>query len=146
MPASTLIKKQYSVANSVFSALSDWVRKRKLIRQCRQKLDECDSYEIARMARDVGVSPHDLRRMVKLGPDAAKQLLSRMDALHLNGDALSRSKPGVMRDLQRLCSTCASKKRCQRDLAHDPENPFWRQYCPNESTLVALQSSAVADH
>jgi hypothetical protein len=146
MPASTLLKKQYSVANSVFSALSDWVRKRKLIRQCRQKLDECDSYEVARMARDVGVSPHDLRRMVKLGPDAAKLLLSRMDTLNLNGDALSRSKPGVMRDLQRLCSTCANKKRCKRNLAHDPKNPFWRQYCPNESTLVALQNSAAAKH
>ena len=146
MPASTLIKKQYSVANSVFSALSDWIRKRKMIRQCRQNLDECDNYEVARIARDVGVSPHDLRRMVKLGPDAAKLLLGRMNALHLNGDALSRSNSGVMRDLQRLCSTCASKKRCRRDLARDPENPFWRQYCPNESTLVALQSSTVADH
>ena len=146
MLASTLIRKQYSVANSVFSALSDWVRKRKLIRQCRHKLDECDSYEVARMARDVGVSTHDLRRMVKLGPDAAKLLLSRMDALHLNGDALARSKPSVMRDLQRLCSTCGNKKRCKRNLAHDPKNSVWQQYCPNESTLVALQISAAADH
>jgi transposase-like protein len=146
MPVSALIRKQYSVANSVFSPLRDWMRKCKLIRQCRQQLDECDSYEVARIARDVGVSPHDLRRMVKLGPDATKLLLSRMDALHLNGDALARSEPDVMRDLQRLCSTCANKKRCKRNLAHDSKNPVWRQYCPNESTLVALQSSFAADH
>jgi hypothetical protein len=146
MPVSTLIRKQDSVANSVYSALSDWLCKRKLIRQCRQQLDGCDSYEVARIARDVGVSPYDLRRMVKLGPDATKLLLSRMDALHLNGDALARSEPDVMRDLQRLCSICASKKRCKRNLAHDPENPVWRQYCPNEGTFAALQRSAAADH
>src|ERR1700692_2375401 len=109
MPVSTLIRKQYSLANSVFSPLRDWMQKCKLIRQCRQQLDKCDSYEVACMAREVGVSPYDLRRLVKLGSDATKLLLSRMDALHLNGDALARSEPDVMRDLQRLCSTCANK-------------------------------------
>ena len=101
----------------------------------------CDSAEVALIASDIGLSPRDLRRMVMLGPDSAKLLLRRMAVLHLDADALVESEPGVMRDLQRLCSTCASQKRCKRDLARDPENLAWQQYCPNEGTLVALQST-----
>ena len=42
--------------NSVFAAFRGWLRNRKLIRQCRQRLDACDKNEIARIARDVGLS------------------------------------------------------------------------------------------
>ena len=89
MPAPTSIETEYPVANSVVSALGG-------------------SYEVARIASDVGLSSHDLREMMNLG--------------------------------------CGSKKQCQRDLARDPENPVWRQYCPNEGTLVALQGSAAVGH
>ncbi|MFI4961664.1 MAG: hypothetical protein ACHP82_09465, partial [Hyphomicrobiales bacterium] len=98
--------------SSVFASFRGWLRNRKLMSQCRQRLDACDKNEIARIARDVGLSPHDLREMAALGPDAAKQLLDRMDALHLDADALAKSDPTTMRDLQRLCSNCVSKKRC----------------------------------
>jgi hypothetical protein len=141
MLASNPVKK-LPVSNSVFAAFGDWVRNRKLIRQYRQRLDECDSYEIAHIAMDVGVSPNDLRRLAKLGPDAAKLVLDRIAALHLDAETIAKSEPGTLRDLQRLCSDCASKKRCQRDLKHDPDDPVWRQYCPNAGTLEALQSEA----
>jgi hypothetical protein len=130
----------YPAFDSLITAFRDWTRNRRLDRQSR--LDGCDSYEIARIAREVGLSPKELRNLSKLGPDAAKPLLDRMSALHLNPDALAKSDPGTMRDLQRLCSSCASKKRCQRDLIHDRDNAVWRQYCPNAGTLDALQSEA----
>jgi hypothetical protein len=132
----------YSVFNSVIAAFREWVRNRKLIRQCRQRLDACDKNEIARIARDVGLSSSDLREMAALGPDAAQQLLDRMAVLHLDADALAKSEPSTMRDLQRLCSSCVSKKRCQRDLLLTPDDPMWRHYCPNAGTLDALQSEA----
>jgi hypothetical protein len=128
--------------SSVFASFRGWLHNRKLIRVCRQRLDACDKNEIARIARDVGLSPHDLREMAALGPDAAKQLLDRMDALHLDADALANSDPTTMRDLQRLCSSCVSKKRCQRDLLLVPDDPMWRHYCPNADTLDALQSES----
>jgi hypothetical protein len=109
-------------------------------------LDQCDSHEIANIAKDAGLSPNDLRRMAKLGPDAAKLLWNRMEALHLDAEAICKSEPAMMRDLQRLCSNCASKKRCQRDLIHDPNDPAWRQYCPNAFTLEVLQSEAANGH
>jgi hypothetical protein len=131
-----------SVFGSVIAAFRDWVRKRRMLRQYRHRLNGCDQNEIARIARDVGLSSNELREMAELGPDAAKLMLERMAVLHLDADALAESDPSTMRDLQRLCSTCVSKKRCQRDLLLVPDDPMWRHYCPNADTLDALQSEA----
>ena len=134
--------KTYPASKSFIAAFRDWVRHRQLISQCRQRLDACDSHEIARIAHDVGLSPYDLRQMAELGPDAAQQLLDRMAILHLDADALAKSEPGTMRDMQRLCSSCVAKKRCQRDLMLTPDDPMWRHYCPNADTLDTLQSES----
>jgi len=133
--------KPYPFFDSVFASLSDWLRKRRQIRETRRRLDQCDGYEVARIAQEVGLTPSELRRMMKLGPDAANLLLVRMAALHLDADVLARTRPGVMRDLQRLCATCISKKQCRRDIQSDSDDAVWRQYCPNKSTLTALESS-----
>ena len=128
----------YPVFDSLIAGFRDWTRNRRF----GLRLDECDSYEVARMAREVGLTPRELARMAKLGPDAAKLLLDRLAAMHLDPEALSKSAQSTMRDLQRLCASCVSKKRCQHDLINDRYNPAWRQYCPNAGTLDALQREA----
>ena len=64
-----------SIFNSMIAAVCDWTR---------HHIDDCASYEIERMARDVGLSPSELRRMSKLKADAAKLVMERMAALRLN--------------------------------------------------------------
>jgi hypothetical protein len=143
MPAPRSTEAKFPASNAVIAAVGDWARKRRAVRQDRQHLDECGSYELARIGRDVGLSSLDLRRMAVRGADAARLLIRRLTALHLDADTLVKSDMSVMRDLQRLCSACRSKGRCKRDLARDPDNPAWRQYCPNAGTLDALQSGDV---
>jgi hypothetical protein len=126
--------KRYATFDKLIAAVHDWAR---------DSVDDCANYEIERMAREVGLSPRELRRMSKLKPDAAKLVMQRMAALHLNSETLTKADPSTMRDLQRLCSNCTSKRRCQRDLARRPDDPVWRQYCPNEGTLEALQLDAL---
>jgi hypothetical protein len=130
--------------NSFVVTLGDWLRNRRSVRLNRQSFDEWGNYEVARIAQDVGLSSQDLREMMQLSPDAAKLLLRRMSMLHLDADELTKSEMDVMRDLQRVCSTCGSKRKCRIDLAHDPENQVWRRYCPNEDTLAELQTNAAA--
>jgi len=137
MQASNPVKAD-SAFNLIFGAFRGWLRNRKLISQCRQRLDACDKHEIARIARDVGLSSNELREMAEHGPDAAKLMLERMAVLHLDAAALAKSEPSTMRDMQRLCSICASKKRCQLDLILIPNDPAWRHYCPNVGTLDAV--------
>ena len=130
----------YPLLNAALAAVGDWFKRR----QTHQPLDACSSDEVARMAHDIGVTEHDLRQIATFGPDAAKLVTERLEALHLDADALAAEQPATMRDLQRLCSNCASKKRCQRDLAHDPSDVVWQQYCPNAHTLSLLQGEAAA--
>lgn len=138
--------KPYPAFKSFIAAFREWVRHRRLIRQCDARFAACDRSEIERIAHDVGLSPSDLRQMARLGPDAAQQLLDRMAVLHLDADALAKREPGTMRDMQRLCSSCISKKRCQRDLLLRYDDPMWRHYCPNADTLDNLQSEAATTH
>jgi hypothetical protein len=132
--------KTYPAFSALVAAVRDWARQRRLNRQSRQRLFACDSDEIARIAHDIGLSSQELRHMAALGPDAARLLLERMALLHLDPEALTERAPGTMRDMQRLCSNCFAKNRCERDLVLIPNDPDWRQYCPNADTLDALQS------
>ena len=132
-------------SNSFVAAVREWVRHRRLIRQCNARLAACGSDEIARIAHDVGLSPGDLRQMARRGPDAAQELLERMSALHLDAKALGKSEPATMRDMQRLCTNCIDKKQCQRDLMLTPNSPVWHHYCPNADTLDELQRETAND-
>jgi len=35
---------------------------------------------------------------------------------------------------------CNCHRRCARDLACDPLDPVWKDYCPNTQTLTALNA------
>ena len=98
----------------------------------------CGELEIERIARDVRMTPADLRAVAKRGPEAANLLLRRMAALDLDPAEVAQVGPQTFRDLQRTCSLCESKRRCVRDLAHDSAAPEWQDYCPNAQTLMAL--------
>ena len=131
-------RKQAPLIESVLLAFAGWYRKQREIRQSLNIFDGIDDRQVKQMANDLHLSPADLRGMVRRGPDAAKLLYERMSVLHLDADRLESKDPAVMRDLQRLCSTCTTKKRCLKELAQDPGSAAWREHCPNENTLVAL--------
>ncbi len=94
--------------------------------------------EAQNIARDVGLSTTELYALAREHPDAADQLQQRLAALHLDPDALAPNE-AVLRDLERTCSLCGAKRRCERDLARSPDDPVWQTYCPNADTLQALQ-------
>jgi hypothetical protein len=58
--------------------------------------------------------------------------------LNVDPDELECDNPAVMRDLQRLCITCANKARCQHELAAGTAAAHFHEFCPNAFTLDAL--------
>ena len=106
----------------------------------RARVSCCGEVEIERIARDVRMSPTELRAVAKQGPEAANLLLERMAVLDLDPAEVAQVGPETFRDLQRVCSLCESKRRCMRDLAHDAAAPQWQDYCPNAQTLMALDA------
>ncbi len=98
------------------------------------------------MASELHLQPAELRGMVRRGADAADLLLERMHALHLDAERVARGEPAVMRDLERLCSICPTKRRCRKELARNPQDPVWREHCLNEGTLIELVGGGAAEH
>ena len=111
-------------------------------------LECCGSAEVDRIAGDLGISASELRTLASYGPNAAELLNRRMAALRIDPDRVGTLDPFTLRDLQRLCTTCRSRKQCARDLTDSSgdraENrQGWEDYCPNAATLnmlVALES------
>ncbi len=122
-----------------FAKFRHWFRNWLSARTTMLELDQTGAGETARMAHDLGMSSADLVNLAGRGPDAADLLPRRLEQLHLDPGALAQTQPEVVRDMQRLCSMCRSHGRCARDLAHNPEDAAWRDYCPNALTLDALQ-------
>jgi hypothetical protein len=121
--------------DAMWRVLSDWVRG-----PSGSGISCCGEAEIERIARDVRMTPAELRAMANRGPEAAELLLERMAALDLEPAEVAQVGPETFRDLQRVCSLCESKRRCVRDLAHDAAAPQWQDYCPNAQTLMALDA------
>jgi hypothetical protein len=124
-------------ATNPWTAMTAWWRNWRAARERLDELDGCGG-ELARIARDVGVASAELRTIAAKRPDAADQLKLRLEALHIDTVRLRRDEPLVMRDLERVCTQCGSKRRCVRDWVRHPDDQAWRAYCPNAMTLDAL--------
>jgi hypothetical protein len=98
----------------------------------------CTPGEVERLAHDAGVSSGDLCILAGRWPDPLDLLSQRMVELKLDTAEVARVEPQVIRDLQRTCALCASKRRCRHDLTDNPSDPAWQDYCPNAMTLSAL--------
>jgi hypothetical protein len=117
--------------------LAHWWRSWNGRRRTLADLDGCGPAEMERIARDVGVSG-DLSILAGKWPDAADLLYWRMNEIKLDRKEVTQAEPQVMRDLQRVCTVCGSKRRCEHQLANNPSDPAWQKYCPNATTLWAL--------
>jgi hypothetical protein len=127
-------------AAAPFAAIVRWWRSWRTTQANKAELDRCGIDETRTIARDIGVTVPDLYDLAEHRPEDAQLLPRRMSALDLDPSQVARSAPVAFRDLQRLCTMCRSKGRCARDLASDPASGEWRDYCPNATTLDALQA------
>jgi hypothetical protein len=123
---------------SLFVSLVSWLRQQAEKRVRLAELDRCCKEDLGRTAADAGVSGSELRILAGKSHDAADLLYRRMAILRLDPDELARGEAAVLRDLQRLCSMCESRKRCVLGLAKGGIDSTWEDYCPNAMTLRAL--------
>ena len=82
--------------------------------------------------------------MSDLCPRPTADVLSarRMVVLNLDSNEVAAVEPSAFRELQRICTLCESHGLCVRNLACDPADRAWEDYCPN----VAMLKVAVALH
>jgi len=112
----------------------DWQRRRAGLAELRQ----CGPGERQRIAADVGVNEGELCVLAGRWPENLDLLRQRLDQLKLSSSDPAQIEPEVLRDVQRTCALCMSKRRCSHDLARHPSDPVWQEYCPNATTFSAL--------
>jgi hypothetical protein len=128
----------YESLQSVLKSIAQWITKYRHARDTCNDLVNCDPDEFANIARDLRLSPSELAILARNGPNAADLLRELLKVLGLDHNALENDEPLVMRDLERLCTTCREKSQCRFDLANGVIADNFRDYCPNAFTLDAL--------
>jgi adenylate cyclase len=130
----------YSAAELVLGAIANWVNKFRNTIGLNNEFGQCGPDEVMQAAKDLGVTPNQLRELVSKGPGAADLLQKMLVALHVDPEALADTDPLIMRELQRLCITCGDKKRCEHEFANGTAANHFREFCPNALTLETLIS------
>jgi len=125
--------KEQTTIGAIWQRCRDWAN-------AESELESCGEEGVERMAHDAGISAPELRQLARHGSRPADLLLDRMAALHLDQDEVLRREPAVLRDLQRVCTLCDTRRQCTCDLARDPSDSVWKRYCPNVQTLMALSA------
>jgi hypothetical protein len=123
---------------TIFNAVASWWHSWRTARANLASLDRCGAEDVERIAHDVGVTTTELRALAGRWPDSADLLDRRLAAFGLDRAETWRIEPQVLSDLQRVCTVCTSGRECKHDLAENPYDPGWREYCPNVVTLDAL--------
>jgi len=122
----------------IVGSIADWVNKYREKFKTGSSLGICSSDEVMQIARDLRLTTTELQELARKGPDAADLILKMLVALKVDPDALEKADPYVMRDLQRLCTTCGTKKRCEHELARGTAGQNFREFCPNAFTLDVI--------
>ena len=134
----TAQSKAYSVVEGLVSTFNDWLRHRRELNELRQ----LNTSEFDRIAGELRVSPGDLNELIRQGPHAADELPKLLKVLGIDEDALARSQPLVLRDMERVCALCANKGECDRDLAAGTSAEHYKGYCLNAPTIELLDQRA----
>jgi hypothetical protein len=121
----------HTAVETLLARVRDWWR-------AQNELAGINPDELARVAGDLGMSAGALKGLVARGPDAANLLYERMRALGISRADVDSAANAVMRDLQRTCACCNEKGTCEKDLSKRPDDPGWKDYCPNAVTLESL--------
>ena len=130
----TVQEKPYPAVNRMVDIFGEWLKHRRELREMR----ELDAANFSQIASDLRMSSNDLEALVRQGPHAADELPKMLAALGIDLADLKRTEPFVLRDMERVCSHCSHKRRCDRDLADGTSAAHYEEYCANASTIDGL--------
>ena len=102
------------------------------------ELTTCPAGELRRIAQDVGVNERALRDLHCSHPGPAELMPQRLRQLGLDPAYVEHALPATFRDLESVCATCKSWRRCSQDLDSNDVQAGMDGYCLNAFTIDAL--------
>jgi hypothetical protein len=138
----------YPLVKAALNAIADWVTNYRNAIGFKNEFGMCGPDEVARMAKDIGVTPNQLQELVRKGADSAKLLKAMLAALHVDPKTIAEIDPLVMREMKWLCITCNNRKRCKHELAKGTATEHFHEYCPNAISIDELlnQKQQLSSH
>lgn len=130
----------YPIVQDLIESFANWLKHRRELNELRQ-LDRSD---FDRIANDLRIAPDDLEDLVRHGHHAADELPQMLEQLGIDSDRLQRAQPLLLRDMERVCSLCQHKARCNLELVTGAAVESYPGYCANASTLESLVRVDVA--
>jgi hypothetical protein len=104
-----------------------------------RELRGLDRAEFEQIACDLNLSPTELY-MLSTGENCSDDLLEkRLEEFGLSPERVRRRHPQVFQDLERVCGSCHSRKRCASEFEQRTPSSGRSSYCPNSQTLQALE-------
>jgi len=127
----------YPFVAKIIDLFGDWLKQRRGLNEMMQFT--AAPGELERIARELNVTPDDLEKLVRQGPQAANELPHALSALGIDETALRRAEPALLRDMERVCSFCTHKRRCHEELAAGTAAANYEEYCQNADTIDTLR-------
>ena len=128
----------YPLVEAALKSIADWVTNYRTVLGFNDEFGMCGPDEVARMAKDIGVTPSQLQELVRKGPDSANLLKKMLVALRVDPKIVAEIDPLVMREMKWLCMTCNNKKRCAHELARGTATEHFHEFCPNAVSVDEL--------
>ena len=127
-----------SVVERLMITFSDWLNHRREL----SGMHQLDVIDFCRIANEMRLSQAELEELVRRGPHTADELPRLLEALGISAQDLARVEPMVLRDMERVCTLCESKRECDRDLASGASAERYQEYCLNAPTIAQLREKA----
>ena len=90
------------------------------------------------IAHELGLSTAELGEVATHGGGSHALFEQMLAARGLSYDDLDARMSAVVRDMERVCSNCHSRGRCQREFEHGTAAQNAHEFCPNAPTMDAL--------
>lgn len=120
----------------IAARLSTWRARRRLA----DEFGTLGPVEASRMLRDAGLSADQLPDVIRRHPDTNNLLDRLMAALGIDRAALMRHEPETVRDLEVLCTSCRTWRRCSNELARGTAHRNFEAFCPNARELKVIRA------
>jgi len=100
-------EKGYPIVEGLIGVFGDYLKR---LRETPGSNDRLDAGTFEDISRDLRLARGEFRNLIRLSSHSADELPKLLKVLGLDEADLIRSEPGVLRDMERVCS-CAYAKR-----------------------------------
>lgn len=107
--------------------------------RCAFDIRGLSASQVESIAHDLHVSRAELETLVAHGRQGADELSKLLKAVGIDGMAIARKEPGVLRDITLVCALCVAKSRCNLETEAGTAARHHHEYCANSYIIDALK-------